>query len=171
MHYWNLSQHWNITLFISITMLRGTDIILHKIPQIHTERGEYYAKYCQSCKTLLRFWIMWWSAYWWMDEWIVLLACSLMYNYDKKLCTCKQSHLFASTYLNRWPNLILTHYTLSNNQYYWKCYSTRRKWPRELLRKMHVSTNPTFTAPRARRIGNLYKIWPRFGLDILVRRS
>jgi hypothetical protein len=42
-----------ITLFISITMFRGTRNILWNIPHIQYECEKYSVKYCQSHKTLL----------------------------------------------------------------------------------------------------------------------
>ena len=43
----------HITLFITITMFCGTDSILQNIPHIWIECEKYFAKYCQSHRTLL----------------------------------------------------------------------------------------------------------------------
>ena len=47
-----------ITLFISKTMLCWTDIIIQNILHTQAVCEEYSTKYCQSCGTMFRFWIM-----------------------------------------------------------------------------------------------------------------
>ena len=46
-----LANH--ITLFISMRVLCGTDLILQKIRHIQTEYEEYTKQYCQAHRTLL----------------------------------------------------------------------------------------------------------------------
>ena len=53
---------WHIiTLFISITMLCGSDNFSKNILHIHIECGENSMEYCQSQRTLLWIWIMLWQ--------------------------------------------------------------------------------------------------------------
>jgi hypothetical protein len=52
----------NIALFRSKIVLCGIDNILRNISHIHVKRGKPFVKYCQSHITLLRIWIMLWSA-------------------------------------------------------------------------------------------------------------
>ena len=49
-----------ITLFRSIIMFYGTDIILQNILHIHIECRKYSMEYCQSHITLLWIWIILW---------------------------------------------------------------------------------------------------------------
>jgi hypothetical protein len=51
--FFNQHQWGDITLFGPIAVFNGTNNILWNIPHIEIECEEYYAKYCQSHKTLL----------------------------------------------------------------------------------------------------------------------
>ena len=51
--YVTLAMTIDITLFRSMTMFCGIDIIMWNISHIQTKCGEYFAKYCQSHRTLL----------------------------------------------------------------------------------------------------------------------